>query len=70
VTLGIVILVLAIVRVLWRVSTPLPPWAGSLSRTERHVAAHVAFFAALAVHLVLVFGHRARTGESLLRRMV
>jgi cytochrome b561 len=38
VTLGITILVIAIVRVFWRVSTPLPPWAESLSQTERRIA--------------------------------
>ena len=40
VTLGIAILVLAIVRVFWRVSTPLPPWAESLSAAERRIAHH------------------------------
>ena len=38
--LGIAILVLAIVRVFWRVSTPLPPWAESLSGAERKIAHH------------------------------
>ena len=38
VTLGIAILVVAIVRVFWRVSTLLPPWAESLSAAERRVA--------------------------------
>jgi len=103
--LGIAILVIAVIRVFWRVSTPLPPWAESLSHAERriatlterslttllfvipstglvlmlgedddllglHVAAHIAFFIALAAHLGLVFGHQARTGDSLLRRML
>ena len=102
--IGITILVIAILRVSWRLSTPLPPWAESLSHAERriahhterillallfvipatglvvvlgedddlvgvHVAAHLAFFVALAVHLGLVLGHRVRTGNSLLRRM-
>jgi len=35
-----------------------------------HVAAHIAFFIALAAHLGLVLGHRACTGSSLLRRML
>ena len=103
--LGIAILVIALIRVFWRVSTPLPPWAESLSQAERriatlterslmallfvipatglvlvlgedddllglHVAAHIAFFIALAAHLGLVLGHQARTGDSLLRRML
>jgi len=38
--LGIAILVLAIVRVFWRASTPLPPWAESLSAAERKIAHH------------------------------
>ncbi len=38
--LGIAILVLAILRVFWRVSTPLPPWAESLSAAERRIAHH------------------------------
>ena len=105
VALGITILVIAIIRVFWRVSTPLPPWAESLTQAERriatlterslmtllfvipatglvlvlgedddllglHVAAHIAFYTALAAHLGLVFGHRVRTGSSLLRRML
>ncbi len=40
VTLGIAILVVATVRVFWRVSTPLPPWAESLSAAERWIAHH------------------------------
>jgi cytochrome b561 len=102
--IGITILAIAMTRVFWRISTPLPPWATSLSHAERriahyterlllaalfvipgtglvvvlsedddlvgvHVAAHLAFFAALAAHLALVLGHRVRTGDSLLRRM-
>jgi len=35
--LGIGILVLAGLRVLWRTSTPLPPWADGLSEVERRV---------------------------------
>ena len=35
-----------------------------------HVAAHVLFYVALAAHLALVLGHRARTGSSLLSRML
>ena len=38
--LGILILVIAIVRVFWRVSTPLPPWAESLLAAERRIAHH------------------------------
>ena len=88
VSIGVLILVLAALRVAWRRATDLPPWADSLSPGQRrvaaatekvlltllfvipltgialvlgdddllwlHVAAHVAFFAALAVHLALV----------------
>ncbi len=37
VVLGVVILVLAIVRLGWRLMTDLPPWAPGLSATERRV---------------------------------
>ncbi len=103
-TLGVTILVVAIVRVFWRVSTPLPPWAESLSAAERriahytervlltmlfvipstglllvlgdddllglHIAAHIAFFVALAAHLGLVLGRGLRGRPVLLRRML
>lgn len=103
--LGASIVAVALVRVVWRVRTPLPPWADSLSsgekRTEHwtelillgllfvvpatglvlaqsgdddllwlHVAAHVAFFAALAVHLGVVLGRGARGRPVLLGRML
>ncbi|HET7350775.1 MAG TPA: cytochrome b/b6 domain-containing protein [Marmoricola sp.] len=103
--LGASILVIAIGRVAWRVSTPLPPWADSLSSGERkvahwterillallfvipatglilagsgdddllplHVAAHVAFFVTLAVHLGLVLGRGLRGRPVLLERML
>ena len=105
VALGITILAIAIARVAWRLSTPLPPWAESLTRAEQriatwterallallfviplsglalvlsgeddvlgvHVAAHVAFFVALAAHLGLVLGRGLRGRPVLLRRMV
>jgi cytochrome b561 len=105
VSLGIAIIAIAIVRVFWRLSTPLSPWAESLSSAERriatlterslltllflipltglvlvlgedddllgvHIAAHIAFYAAVAAHLALVLGHRLGTGDSLLARMV
>lgn len=38
VTIGITILLVANLRVFWRVSTPLPPWAESLSHSERRIA--------------------------------
>ena len=62
VTLGLAILVLAIVRVFWRVSTPLPPWAESLSAAERKIAHHTErvllamLFVIPATGLVLVLG--------------
>jgi cytochrome b561 len=37
VILGLLIIVLAAVRILWRRTTPLPPWAGHLSRAERRL---------------------------------
>ena len=89
VVLGLTILALAIVRTLWRIGTPLPPWDERLTHLERrvatateitliaatyviplsglwlvlagdgsvlplHVAGHIAFFVALAVHVGLV----------------
>ena len=62
VTLGITILVVAILRVFWRVSTPLPPWAESLSHTERKIASLTErllltmLFVIPATGLVLVLG--------------
>ena len=38
VVLGIVILTLAVLRLVWRVTTPLPPWAPTLSPAERVLA--------------------------------
>jgi cytochrome b561 len=92
VVLGVSILALVLVRVLWRATTPLPPWDERLTpRDQRivhatevallttlvvvpvtgialvlgdddllplHVAAHVAFFVALAAHLTMVLGRR------------
>jgi cytochrome b561 len=37
VTLGAAILLVALVRVYWRVTTPWPPWATSLSHAERRI---------------------------------
>ncbi len=93
VSLGVLIIVLALARLLWRRVDGLPPWAASLSRGQRsiakwtekallgllvvipatglvlvlggeddllwlHVAAHVAFFVALAVHVGLTVSRR------------
>jgi len=38
VVLGLAILALAVLRTLWRISTPLPPWSERLTRTDRRVA--------------------------------
>jgi cytochrome b561 len=38
VVLGATILTLAVIRLLWRLTTPLPPWAPTLSRRERVLA--------------------------------
>ena len=89
VVLGLAILALAVVRTLWRIGTPLPPWDGRLTPVDRrvatateitliaatyviplsglwllladddsvlplHIAAHIGFFVALAVHVGLV----------------
>ena len=88
VALGVLILLLAVLRVAWRRASDLPPWAESLSPGQRrlatltervlltllfvipitglslvlgdddllplHVAAHIAFFVALAAHVGLV----------------
>ncbi|MET0838546.1 MAG: cytochrome b/b6 domain-containing protein [Marmoricola sp.] len=62
VTLGVTILVIAIIRVSWRVSTPLPPWAESLSVAERRIATFsertllTMLFVVPATGLVLVLG--------------
>ena len=93
VVLGLVILALAVVRTVWRLTTPLPPWDERLTpldwrvanATERvliatqfviplsglwlvladddavlplHVAGHVGFFVALAVHVGLTLRRR------------
>jgi cytochrome b561 len=104
VVLGLTILALASIRLLWRLTTPLPPWASTLSPFERwmahwtervlyllmfaipltglalvvandddalplHVAAHVAFFVVIAVHVGLVLKHQVVDRDGLLRRM-
>ena len=92
VALGSLIVLLALLRVVWRRVSALPPWAESLTDGARrlatategvlltllfvvpltglalvlgdddllplHVAAHVAFFVALAAHLAMVLGKR------------
>lgn len=124
VLLGCVILVLAIVRTLWRLTAGLPPWAPGLSPTERrvahrveqvlyasmflipltgfvlvlisgedwdmgrgeweaplelidddvalaaHIATHVAFLGALAIHIGMVLKHQLIDRDGLLRRML
>jgi cytochrome b561 len=92
VLLGLVILALAVTRVVWRSTTPLPPWDPRLTPANQrvvhatevallalifvvpltgialvlgdddllplHIAAHIAFFVALAAHLAMVLGKR------------
>ncbi|HEX5086310.1 MAG TPA: cytochrome b/b6 domain-containing protein [Nocardioides sp.] len=105
VVLGLSILALGVLRVLWRYVGSLPPWAPSLSNTERtlegllekallallflipisglllvgtgeddylplHVAAHVAFFVALGLHLALVLKHTVIHRDRHLARML
>ena len=103
VVLGLVIITLALVRLVWRATTPLPPWAETLSPFERtlahwteralyllmfavpgtgvalvlsgddllavHVASHVAFFVAFALHVGLVVKHQLVDRDHLVGRM-
>jgi cytochrome b561 len=41
VLLGLSIILLALMRVLWRIATPLPPWADHLSPAERRLEARL-----------------------------
>lgn len=123
--IGVALLLVAAFRTLWRVATPLPPWAEALSAGERrlastvervlywllwliplsglalllltgedwevgrdrewqpplelvdddallsvHIATHVTFFVALAVHVGLVLRHTVVSRDGLLRRML
>jgi cytochrome b561 len=104
VLLGLVILLLAASRVVWRRTAGLPPWAESLSPEERtwehwseklllsllflipisglllvvvsydllplHIAAHIAFFAAIAAHVGLVLKHQLVDRDRLVSRML
>jgi cytochrome b561 len=104
VLLGLLVLVLAASRVVWRRATSLPPWAEGLSAGERtlahwtekallsllfviplsglslvlvsydllplHIAAHIAFFATIAIHLGMVLKHQLVDRDRLLARML
>ncbi|MGY1812864.1 cytochrome b [Blastococcus sp. SYSU D00820] len=104
VLLGSSIVLLAVLRLLWRRWTPLPPWAEHLSRRERraealleklllgllvavpvtgmlllgtgddwlplHVAAQIAFLAAIAAHVGLVLEHTVLRRNRHLSRML
>ena len=104
VLLGLLLLVLAALRIAWRRSTPLPPWAEHLSAGERrlegllekallallvvvpasglllvaagtdwlpvHVAAQLAFLAAIAAHVGLVLRHTVVRRNGHLARML
>lgn len=104
VVLGLLILLVGVVRVTWRATTPLPPWAPALGPGERrleaalektllallfvipgtglllvadeddwlplHVAAHLAFFVAVALHVGLVVRHTVVRRERHLLRML
>lgn len=104
VLLGLLILTLAVVRVLWRRTTPLPPWAEHLGPRERtveawlekvlllllfvvpltglllvagetdwlpvHVAAQIAFLAAVPMHVGLVLKHTVVQRDRHLARML
>ncbi|SOD97832.1 cytochrome b/b6 domain-containing protein [Blastococcus haudaquaticus] len=104
VLLGLLVLALGVVRIVWRRTTPLPPWAEHLSAGERrfegllekallallvvvpvsglllvgagtdwlplHVAAQIAFLAAVAGHVGLVLRHTVlRRNRHLLRML-
>ena len=102
--LGLLIILLAAVRLLWRSSTPLPPWAEYLGPGERafeawaekvllgllfavpgtglllvvagdewvgvHIAAHIAFYVAIALHVALVLKHTVVRRDRHLSRML
>jgi len=102
--LGLLVLVLAAVRIVWRATTPLPPWAEHLSARERrleawlgkallallvlvpasglllvagghdwlplHVAAQLAFLAAIAGHVGLVLRHTVVRRDRHLARLL
>jgi cytochrome b561 len=104
VLLGLAIIALGLVRLLWRRTTPLPPWAPGLGPAGRrieagvekvllalllavpgtglllalgeddwlplHIAAHVALFGALGVHVGLVLWHTVVRRERHLARML
>jgi cytochrome b561 len=104
VVLGLSIIVLALVRMAWRRTTPLPPWAEHLGAGERrleswleqvmlgllvvvpatglllvaagddwlpvHVAAQIAFLAAIAGHVALVLRHTVVRRNRHLARML
>ncbi|WP_369374179.1 cytochrome b [Promicromonospora sp. Populi] len=92
VLLGLAIVAVGVLRVVWRSTTPLPPWDARLTKTDRkvlhwaerillallfvvpatgialvvgsddlvplHIAAHLCFYAALAVHVTVVVRRR------------
>jgi len=104
VLLGLLILGLGVLRMLWRATTPLPPWAPALSKVERtleswlenalilllflipvsglllvtgeddwltlHIAAHVAFFVVVGLHIALVLKHTVIQRDRHLARML
>jgi len=104
VLLGLLILALGLTRVIWRRTTPLPPWAPALGAAERtleswlekalllllfvipgtglllvageedwltlHIAAHVAFFVVVGLHVALVLKHTVIQRDRHLARML
>jgi cytochrome b561 len=105
VVLGVTILVLATIRLVWRLTSPLPPWAPTLSPAERvlvnwteralyllmfvipatglalvladdddvlpvHVAAHIAFFVVIALHVGMAIKHGLVNRDRFVRRML
>jgi cytochrome b561 len=104
VLLGLLILAMGVLRVIWRATTPLPPWAPALSHAERtlesllekalllllfvipgtglllvagednwlslHIAAHIAFFVVVGLHIGLVLKHTVIQRDRHLARML
>jgi cytochrome b561 len=104
VILGLLILAMGVLRVAWRRTTPLPPWAPALSSAERtlesllekalllllfvvpgtglllvageddwlslHIAAHIAFFVVVGLHIGLVLKHTVIQRDRHLARML
>ena len=63
VLLGLLILLLALLRVLWRATTPLPPWAPALSKVERTLESWLENLLMLLLFVIPISGLLLVTGE-------